>query len=139
MATKDDTSKVRSGRNSSAKRSAKNPPKRAKASSTFKALEDIVEEERARLMKAHSILDCVIRAMEDEEGASGNDGPYWPAVIESARDLINESIQKLEDLDYGPAPASSTYEVREPLLTYGAAVSPDVSAAHVPIDKSKLN
>jgi hypothetical protein len=49
-------------------------------------------------MKAHSILSTVIAAME-AEGVCTNDGPYWPSVIETARDLVDESIRKLEDFD----------------------------------------
>lgn len=59
------------------------------------ALEDTVEEERARLMKAHAILNCVVIAMEDE-GLCTGEGPYYPAVIESARDLVNETINRLD-------------------------------------------
>ena len=93
------------------------------------ALEDTVEQERARLMKAHAILNCVIIAMEDE-GLCTGDGPYYPAVIESARDLLNESINRLDgvglalmsakllDSDSIEAPEAlepgSKYEVREP-------------------------
>lgn len=128
MAAKNDTSKPRPGRNSaSAKRSAASPPKPAKAAPNPEALEDIVEEERIRLMKAHSILSCVITAMEDEDICTG-DGPYWPSVIESARDLVDESIRRLEDLDYSPKPpARSKYEVRESALDFGYAVAPTSS------------
>lgn len=58
-------------------------------------LEKIVEEERSRLVKAHAILNCVVIAMEDE-GICAGGGPYYPAVIESARDLVNESINRLD-------------------------------------------
>lgn len=119
MATKNDTSKARPSRNpASAKRSASSRSKPAKAAPTPQALEDIVEDERARLMKAHSILSCVITAMEDDD-VSDSDGPYWPAVIETACDLINESIRKLEDLDYSPKPSRPKNEVREPATAYG--------------------
>lgn len=123
MAAKNDTSKARPGRNSgSAKRSTTSPPKPAKAVPNLDALEDIVEDERTRLMKAHSILSCAITAMEDADICTG-DGPYWPAVIESARDLVDESIKRLEDLDYAPKPASrKNYEVREPAPDFGYGV-----------------
>jgi hypothetical protein len=93
------------------------------------ALEDTVEQERARLMKAHAILNCVVIAMEDE-GLCTGDGPYYPAVIESARDLVNESINRLDavglalmsakllDSDSIEVPEAlepgGKYEVREP-------------------------
>jgi len=121
MATKDDTSKARSGRNSAAAKvqSASSPPKPAKAASSLEHIENIIEDERARLTKAHSILSCVVRAMEDEQISS--EGPYWPSVIESASDLIDESIRRLDSLDYSvePTPGSAN-EVREPAMVYGS-------------------
>lgn len=121
MAKPNDTSKSRPGRNPATAKAkpASSPPKSAKAAPHLESLEDIVEAERTRLMKAHSILSCVITAMEDED-ICPSDGPYWPAVIETARDLIDESIKRLEDLDYSSKPASrKNYEVREPTPDYG--------------------
>lgn len=120
MAKPNDTSKSRPrGNRSSKAQAASSPPKPVKAAPSVESLEDVVEDERARLMKAHSILSCVITAMEDENVCTG-DGPYWPAVIETACDLINESIRRLEDLDYSPKPASRKgYEVREPAPDFG--------------------
>jgi hypothetical protein len=154
MAKPNDTSKSRPGRNSAAAKakSVSSPPKSAKVVPTPEALEDIVEGERIRLMKAHSILSCVITAMEDED-ISPSGGPYWPAVIETACDLLNESIRRLEDLDYSPKPASRKhYDVREPApdrgygnygalggwsLPYGeTAKSADIAAAREPSLKS---
>jgi hypothetical protein len=125
MAKPNDTSKARPSRNPAAAkaRSASSPPKPAKAVPNLETLDDIVEEERLRLMKAHSILSCVITAMEDEDICTG-DGPYWPAVIESARDLVDESIKRLEGLDYSAKPASrKNYEVREPASGFGYGVA----------------
>lgn len=124
MAKKDHTSKARPGRNSdSAKGPASSRPKPAKPAPNLEILEDTVEEERLRLMKAHSILSCAITAMEGEDICTG-DGPYWPAVIESVRDLINESIRRLEDLDYSPKrTARSAHEVREPTADFGYGIA----------------
>jgi hypothetical protein len=55
--------------------------------------------------------------MADENICTG-DGPYWPAVIESARDLIDDSIRNLEGLGYSPKPARSPDEVRERSIDY---------------------
>ena len=121
MADRDNTSKARPGRNPAAAKaqSASSLPKPAKAVPTLEHLENIVEDERARLMKAHSILSCVVMAMEEEQLCTG-DGPYWPSVIESARDLVDESIRRLDSLDYsGKRQARPPNEVREPALTYG--------------------
>jgi len=55
----------------------------------------IIDDERMRLMKAHSILQCVAIAMEAEQ-VCASDGPYWPSVIESALEMINESLRRLD-------------------------------------------
>ena len=150
MATKHHTSKGRPARNPEVAqtKSASSPPKPASGAPNLQSLEDIVEDERARLMKAHSILSCVVTAMEDDAVCSA-DGPYWPSVIESARDLVNESIRRLEDLDYSPKSAPrKNYEVREPAPDYGsgadwesaasqaAAANADIAAALQPLPKT---
>lgn len=112
MATKNDTSKPHRRRNPRATKRTAGAPKLAKAAATVEALEDFIDEERLRLMKAHSILTCVISAME-EEGVPASDGPYWPVVIESANDLINESIRRLDERDTQKPAKRPVYEVRE--------------------------
>jgi hypothetical protein len=122
MATKDDTSKARPSRNCATPdaQSASGPPKPPQAAPSLKHLEGIVEDERSRLMKAHSILSCAVIAMEDEQVCTG-EGPYWPSVIESASELIDESMRRLDSLDYSMEPVSrSVNEVREPAMLYGS-------------------
>jgi hypothetical protein len=68
------------------------------ASALAPDLERIVEDERDRLMKAHSILSCVTLAMENDDG-SHKPGPFYPGLIEMAMELLNESIKRLDDLD----------------------------------------
>ncbi|PZN30636.1 MAG: hypothetical protein DIU71_11770 [Proteobacteria bacterium] len=58
---------------------------------------EVVEEERLRLMKAHSLLACTVAAMEADE-AMRADGPYYPALIEMAGELIDESIRRLDSV-----------------------------------------
>jgi hypothetical protein len=150
MATKHHTSKSRPARNpeSTQPQSASTPPKPASGAPNLQSLEDIIEDERARLMKAHSILSCVVAAMEDDAACSV-DAPYWPSVIESALDLLDESIRRLEDLDYSPKSAArKSYEVREPAPDYwsggdwesaasqAAAESADIVAARQPLLKT---
>ena len=150
MATKHHTSKSRPPRNSEGAQpqSASSPLTPASAAPNLQNLEDIIEDERARLMKAHAILSCVVVAMEDDAACSA-DGPYWPSVIESARDLLDESIRRLEDLDYSPKSAPrKNYEVREPAPGYwssgdwesaasqAAAESADIVAALQPLPKT---
>ena len=79
--------------------------------------DDILENERLRLMKAHSLLGCITRAMEND-GVCTGDGPYWPAAIESVSELVNESIRRLEGLEYGKANEQPVSEVREPAVIY---------------------
>ena len=82
---------------------------RNKAIGNRSALEDIIEEERTRLMKARSILGCVALAMEgNDEGSCELD---FPDIIELAGSLINESINRLDSVNLrpflGPSPAKA--------------------------------
>lgn len=58
-------------------------------------VEDLIEEERERLMRAHSLLDCILVAMGDDDSMP-TQGPHYPSLIEIARDLVNESIGQLD-------------------------------------------
>lgn len=58
-------------------------------------LEEAIEDERSRLMRAHSILGCITLALEGDDGVGPN-RPYYPDLIELARDLVNESINGLD-------------------------------------------
>ena len=46
-------------------------------------------------MKAHAILSCMALAMESDDG-SNTHRPYYPVLIELARDLVNESVKGLD-------------------------------------------
>jgi len=46
-------------------------------------------------MKAHAILSCMALAMENDDG-SNTRRPYYPVLIELARDLVNESVAGLD-------------------------------------------
>jgi hypothetical protein len=81
------------------------------------ARDEIIENERIRLMKAHAILGCVQRALESDGMCTGV-GPYWPAAIEAVGELINETIRRLEDLEYPEAGESLLDEVRENIPVY---------------------
>lgn len=65
------------------------------------ALEHAIERERARLMKAHAVLGCVALALDCDSNQEPH--PYYPVVVELARDLVNESINRLDsvNLHYG--------------------------------------
>lgn len=100
-----DGSTARAGRKAgSGKQSA------AHAQPMSRELEDLIDQERGRLMKAHSILSCAVIGMEGSaEGARG--GPYWPDIIELANEMIDESIRKLEVRE----PAPPLYETGAPV------------------------
>ena len=63
------------------------------------ALEELIEDERTRLMKARSVLGCVALAMEGDEQNSELD---FIDIIELARNLINESINRLDSVNLRP-------------------------------------
>lgn len=46
-------------------------------------------------MQVHSLLSCIALAMDNDDG-SDKVGPYYPGLIEIARDLVNESIGRLD-------------------------------------------
>ena len=99
-------------------------------------LENAIEDERARLMTIHSLLGCIAIAMRVERGNPG--APHYLTLVEMARDLLDESILRLDSLALcsgkagkvcGPLEEASKGEpedgplnkdeVREPRLKYG--------------------
>ena len=99
MAKRNSTSKARPGRNSvptqTQIRSRRKAAAGAPASGLSETLEDVIEDERARLMTAHSLLHCITLAMEEGDDP-GSRGPYFPGLIGMASDLVNQSIRGLE-------------------------------------------
>lgn len=58
-------------------------------------LEVALEEQRARLMRANSMLGCVQIAL-DPEAVEVRPVVYFPEVLEMVRGLINTSVRQLE-------------------------------------------
>lgn len=83
----------------------------------LKTRDEVIENERMRLMKAHAILGCVQRAIESD-GVCAGDRPYWPAAIEVAGELVNEAVRRLEDLEYAERRETVAAEVREIAVGY---------------------
>lgn len=84
-------------------RNRKLPDSRSAADLSLpEVLEDLLDQERFRLMQAHTILNCAVLAMEADDNSRG-DGPHYPSLIEMARDLINESINRLDSVNLGNA------------------------------------
>jgi hypothetical protein len=56
---------------------------------------EAIERERARLMTADSLLGCIAIAMQGADGETGR-SPYFPDLVELARELVNEAINGLD-------------------------------------------
>jgi len=59
-------------------------------------VEDAIEVERDRLMRAHTLLSCAALAMDAEDLTF--EGPHYLTVIEMSRDLVNQAINNLEPM-----------------------------------------
>jgi len=59
-----------------------------------------VDDERMRLMKLHSLLQCIVLALESvgPREPVGAAGPYFPDVVAIASDMALASIGRLESL-----------------------------------------
>ena len=141
MAKRNDTSNSHPARSPKASGRSRSTPKPL-STATFDALEDAIDEERGRLMRAHSLLNCIAIAMDAEDISPGS-GPHYPTLIETARDLVNESINRLDSVNLGrkpgktkldedddgnpypgPIPGSrGKYEVRELAVPYVTALA----------------
>lgn len=60
------------------------------------SLHDAIEAERDNLSKAESLLGCLSAAMQQESHSAG--GPFYPDVADMARDLVRQSINRLDSL-----------------------------------------
>jgi hypothetical protein len=58
------------------------------------ALHEAIETERDNLSKAESLLACMVVSMEYENDSLT--GPYYPAVAQVARELVERSINGLD-------------------------------------------
>jgi hypothetical protein len=75
-------------------------PSRAQSIEGRNTLQDIIEDERTRLMKVRSILGCVVLAMEGSDGHACE--LDFPDILELTRSLINESINHLDSVNLRP-------------------------------------
>ena len=67
---------------------------RARGTDLPEALRGAIERERGNLSKAESVLECLAISMEQD--ADSADRPYYPDVAHLARDLIRQSIGRLD-------------------------------------------
>jgi hypothetical protein len=70
------------------------------AAAPARDLLEVIEAERTRLMQAESLLQCLTAALDAEEGETQS--PYYPNVIELARELLTQSIGQLDSLRLRP-------------------------------------
>ena len=63
-----------------------------------KALDEAIEAERSVLMKADAVLNCLALAMDYDDGAN-IPRPYYAIIVELARDLVNDSISRLDSVN----------------------------------------
>lgn len=70
------------------------------------SLANAVDDERIRLMKLHSLVQCIGLALETVGPVEpiGASGPYFPDVVALASDLARESINRLEKLHTDVSP-----------------------------------
>lgn len=81
---------------------ANDPQNDSRPDSALEALEDTVEDERLRLLKARSVLSCITLAMETSADSQDRQSPYYPIVIDLAADLVNEAIERLDSVNLQP-------------------------------------
>ena len=88
------------------------------AAATF---EGAIEAERERLMSAEAVLHCVVIAM-DEIDAGDTRAPHYQSVVDLARGLVQQSIDRLDSVwmrsrgeDVG---VGREYGVKEVLVEY---------------------
>jgi hypothetical protein len=103
MATNKSGSRDRAARTLARKVALSQPSAVVQSSSlaAVQVLKDLIEEERTRLMTAESVLECAMLAM-DETDHDQAQGPYYQNVIGVARDLILQSIDRLDSVRLGP-------------------------------------
>src|SRR5687768_11262383 len=94
MAMKKSTLASRSRRNSN--------PSRVALACDREALHEHIEDERRRLMDAEAVLDCVVRALEEDERMNAP-GPCYPSVVRIARRFVRTSIDQLDSVNINAA------------------------------------
>lgn len=85
------------------------------------ALEAVIEDERSSLMTVEALLDCIVLAMDAHEGASIH-GPAYPALVMLARDLLRQSIDRLDSMRLQSmlleVRARECFEVKDGVVAY---------------------
>jgi hypothetical protein len=59
------------------------------------SLREIIESERVRLLKAHSVLSCTSIALDYDDGSDPH-RPDYAHVVDVVRDMIQETTARLD-------------------------------------------
>jgi hypothetical protein len=94
MATRQRSSKTRRAQSGSLKAPGDRQNRHVYGVPVPKPLQEAIEAERDNLSKAESLLACVVVSMEYQNDPL--DGPYYPAVVQLARELVARSINGLD-------------------------------------------
>jgi hypothetical protein len=65
------------------------------------SLKDIIEGERVRLLKAHSVLGCAGIALDYDDGSDSRQ-PDYAHVVDVVRDMIQETTVRLDLANLAP-------------------------------------
>jgi hypothetical protein len=64
------------------------------------AEDKLIERERGRLMKASSVLGCLVIGLSEGDGVELDEGePYYPDIAEIARGLVEEALRNLDSVE----------------------------------------
>ncbi|MDP8984460.1 MAG: hypothetical protein M3N97_05360 [Pseudomonadota bacterium] len=127
-------SSTRSKTGSAPKRETREPP----AASVYgvpvpDGLHEAIEAERGNLAKADSVLGCLAASMECETDPVT--GPYYPDVAEVARELVRQSINRLDSLVLEKLlQRNKVREQPAPCLYWQAARAALPAAAHATVN-----
>jgi len=77
------------------------PPSPAQGMLTC-ALTEAIELERERLMKAESLLDCLLLALKSDDHENEADAPYFPTIVAMIDELVTFTIDQLDSQKINP-------------------------------------
>lgn len=70
-----------------------------------RALQEAIEAERSRLSQAQSMLECLYLALENRDDSNDGDPNrqiYYPDIVELVRDIVRESVNRLDSIYIRP-------------------------------------
>jgi hypothetical protein len=94
------------------KRARDGRPAKPSHARQLKLLLETVEQERANLSRAESLLECLRIAMEYESQTTT--GPYYPDVAQIAHELVHKSVNALESIYLPSLPRDKVREECRP-------------------------